>query len=593
MSLFSAKADSKAASAVAVLRALTRRRLPGLLVGFAALILVDVCQLYVPRLVKFAVDDLTYGRADASTLLTIAGGILALALAMALLRMVWRPLLMGFSRLVERELRMRLFDHLQNMQVGYLSEKPPGELMARASSDLNNIRMATGIGMVAAVDGTVMALCAIGFMIYISPLLALLAILPMPAIVILTRRQSRVFHRRFTRVQETFAAMTEQVREVMSGVRLIKAYALAGPEQKRLDTAARGYLEHNMGLARIMALFFPLMLFFTNLSLAVVLGFGGPLTVFGQITAGDFVAFTAYLGMLTWPMMALGWVVSLIQRARTSLERVGEVLSAEPAIKDPDQPKHLPRKAKRGIEARDLSFSYPEASEAVLKEVSLRALAGELTAIVGRIGSGKSTLLHLLGRLEEPPPGSLFVEGVDVGDLAQAELRGHVVQVPQEAFLFSATVAQNLTLGRPEARPEEMWAALEAAELAQEVRELPDGLETELGEKAHTLSGGQRQRLCLARALLLDPPVLALDDPLSAVDTETEGRILANLANLRAGRTTIVVSHRLASVAFAGAIYVLDRGRLVEQGTHAQLIAAGGLYNDLFAEQALLAELEG
>jgi ATP-binding cassette, subfamily B, multidrug efflux pump len=593
VSLFSPKANSKAASALAVLRGLARQRVRGLLVGFAALILVDVCQLYVPLLIKSAVDDLTYGRADASTLLAIAGGIMALATTMALLRMVWRPLLMGFSRRVERDLRKHMFDHLQMMHTGYLSEMPPGELMARASSDLNNIRMATGIGLVAAVDGTLMALAAIGFMIYISPLLALLAILPMPAIVVLTRRQSRVFHRRFTRVQETFAAMTEQVREVMSGVRLIKAYALAGQEQKRLDTAARGYLKHNMALAKVMALFFPLMLFFTNLSLAVVLGFGGPLTVFGQISAGDFVAFTAYLGMLTWPMMALGWVVSLIQRARASLERVGEVLSAEPAIKDPLHPKHLPAASQLGIEARDLSFSYLGAAKPALKEINLRARAGQLTAIVGRIGSGKTTLLNLLGRLEEPPAGALLVEGVDVRELTQAELRGHLAQVPQEAFLFSATVAGNLALGRPDASQEEMWAALEAAELAQEVRALPQGLETELGERAHTLSGGQRQRLCLARALLVDPQVLALDDPLSAVDTETEGRILANLARLRSGRTTIVVSHRLASVAFAAGIYVLDDGCLVEEGTHAQLIAAAGLYHDLFAEQALLAELGG
>lgn len=593
MSFFSPKANSKAASALTVLHGLARQRVRGLLVGFVALILVDVCQLYVPLLIKFAVDDLTYGRADASTLLAIAAGIMALAAAMALLRMIWRPLLMGFSRRVERDLRQRMFDHLQIMHTGYLSEKSPGELMARSSSDLNNIRMATGIGLVAAVDGTLMALAAIGFMIYISPLLALLAILPMPAIVVLTRRQSRVFHRRFTRVQETFAAMTEQVREVMSGVRLIKAYALAGQEQERLDTVARGYLKHNMALAKVMALFFPLMLFFTNLSLAVVLGFGGPLTVFGQISAGDFVAFTAYLGMLTWPMMALGWVVSLIQRARTSLERVGEVLSAEPAIKDPLHPKHLPAVSRLGIEAKDLSFSYPGAAKPALKGVSLRARAGQLTAIVGRIGSGKTTLLNLLGRLEEPPAGALLVEGVDVRELAQAELRGHLAQVPQEAFLFSATVAGNLALGRPDASQEEMWAALEAAELAQEVRALPQGLETELGERAHTLSGGQRQRLCLARALLVDPQVLALDDPLSAVDTETEGRILANLARLRSGRTTIVVSHRLASVAFAAGIYVLDDGCLVEEGTHAQLIAAAGLYHDLFAEQALLAELGG
>ncbi|RJX35863.1 MAG: ABC transporter ATP-binding protein [Desulfarculus sp.] len=593
MSLFLKNSQGAVWSGLRILLQLARQRAGGLAVGLTALILVDVCQLYLPRLIKYAVDDLTYGRADAQRLLTISGAVLALALSMALLRLLWRPLLMGFSRVVETELREQFFDHLQVMHVGYLSDMPPGELMARATNDLNNIRMATGIGMVAAVDGTIMAMAAVGFMLYINPLLALLAIAPMPAIVILTRRQSRIFHRRFMAVQQAFSAMTEQVREVMAGVRLVKAYALAEQEERRLSQSARGLLQHNLGLARVMALFFPLMVFFTNLSLAVVLGFGGPLTVFGRITAGDFVAFTAYLGMLTWPMMALGWVVSLIQRARTSLERVSQVLEAPPAVQDPPQPASLPAGAGLGVEARHLSFRYPGAAAPALQDVSLRAPASRLTALVGRIGSGKSTLLNLLGRLYEPPSGALFVEGVDVLALRQAVLRAHLVQVPQEAFLFSTSLAQNLALGRPAASEAQMWAALEAADLAAEVRALPQGLDTELGEKARTLSGGQRQRLCLARALLLDPPILALDDPLSAVDTETEARILANLARLRAQRTTIVVSHRLASVAFADTIYVLDQGRIVEQGSHAQLMAAAGLYHDLFAEQALLAELEG
>ena len=317
-------------SAWALLRGLARRKALGLGVGFTALVLVDVFQLYIPRLIKFAVDDLTLGRADTHRLMLIGLGVLGLALAMVCMRVIWRPLLMGFSRETERVLRSELFDHLQSMHVGYLDDNPPGELMARATNDLNNIRMATGIGLVAAVDGAFMGLAAIGFMLYISPLLALLAILPMPAIVILTRRQSRRFHTRFSKVQEAFSAMTEQVREVISGVRLIKTYALAEPEERRLEVSARGYLQQNLSLARVMALFFPLMVFFTNLSLAVVVGAGGPLAVFGQITPGDFVAFTAYLGMLTWPMMALGWVVSLLQRARTSLGRVSEVLSPNP-----------------------------------------------------------------------------------------------------------------------------------------------------------------------------------------------------------------------------------------------------------------------
>ncbi|MFH1034764.1 MAG: ABC transporter ATP-binding protein [Pseudomonadota bacterium] len=575
-----------------LLKDLAWRRRWGLALGLSALLGVDLLQLYVPRLIKFAVDDLASARATGASLLWQAGGVLALALGMALLRLVWRPLLMGFSRQVERDLRQRLFEHLQEMHLGYLVDHPPGELMAKFTNDLNNIRMATGIGLVAATDGLVLGASAVGFMFYISPLLTLLAMLPMPLIVVLTQVQSGRLHRRYQEVQESFGLMTEQVREVLAGVGLIKAYALMDGEEARLARAGRDYLELNMGLARLLALFFPLMTFFTSLSLAVVLGAGGWLTVAGRITTGDFVAFASYLALLTWPMMALGWVVSLMQRAKSSLLRVEEVLNTQPQVQDPPRPRTLPPDAPLDLAVEELSFSYPGQGAPTLREVSLLAPAGQTTALVGRVGSGKSTLLGLFSRLYEPPPGAVRLAGVDVLELAQAHLRSLVVQVPQEAFLFSATVRANLLLGRPQASEEAMWAALTAAELAEEVRGLDKGLETMLGEKAHTLSGGQRQRLALARALILDPPLLVLDDPLSAVDTDTEQRILHNLAQLRAGRTTVVVSHRLKSVAFAQRIYVLDQGRVVESGRHQELMGAGGVYELLFAEQAILAELE-
>jgi len=552
---------------------------------------VDLLQLYVPRLIKQAVDDLTTGAATADSLLKLSGVVMALALGIVLLRMVWRPLLFGFSRAMERDLRGMLFGHLHKMHLAYHDDHPPGELMAKATNDLNNIRMASGMGLVAAMDGLVMGLCAVGFMLYISPQLTLLSLVPMPLTVVFTRILSKKMHRGFLMTQESFAAMTELVREALSAIALVKAYALTGREMARLKAAGRGYFDINMGLARLLGLFFPLMVLFTNLSLAVILGVGGPLTVFGRITPGDFVAFSAYLGMLTWPMMALGWVVSLMQRALGSLDRVDQVLSARPQVNDPLRPLTLDPGEGRGIEINDLTFTYPGAARAALQNVTLAVPAGRTTALVGTIGGGKSTLLALLGRLYDPPRGTVRVEGLDVLDLTQADLRAHVVQVPQTAFVFSATVRANLALGRPSALESELWAALEIAELAQDVRELPQGLDTLLGERGHSVSGGQRQRLTLARALLLDPPVLVLDDPLSAVDTETEARILRNLDVQRPGRTTLMVSHRLASVAFAGFIYVLDQGRVVEQGDHAGLIQAGGLYQSLFSEQALLSEL--
>ncbi len=576
-----------------LIRDLARHHRHLLALGLAAVAAVDLLQLYVPRLIKFAVDDLTFGRASASSLLHQAGAILGLAAAVALFRILGRPIFMGFGRVVERELRRRLFDHLQGLHLGYFSDRPPGELMTRATSDLNNIRLAAGYGVTSAVDALLTGGLALGFMLYISPLLTALAFLPMPLIPVITRLQSGRLHRQYTRVQESLAAMTEQVRETVAAIRVVKAYALAGRQEARLGGAARRHLNLNMTVARILALYLPLMRLLSSLSLAVVLGAGGPMAVLGYITIGDFVAFTAYLGMITTPLIYFGYLVNLMQRCRASLRRVAEVLSSRPEVIDPAEPLIIDPAAGRGVEVRDLHFSYPGAPQPALRGLSLIVPAKAAVAVVGPIASGKSTLLRLLGRLYDPPPGSIYVEGVDVLRARQADLRAYVVQVPQEAFLFSATVRDNLALGRPGAGEEELWAALAVAELDEEVRRLPLGLDTVLGEKGHDLSGGQRQRLTLARALLMDPPVLVLDDPLSAVDTVTEGRILKNLSQRRAGRSTLMVSHRLASVAFAETIFVLDEGRVKEQGVHDELMAARGLYQSLFAEQASLAELGG
>ncbi|ADK84800.1 ABC transporter related protein [Desulfarculus baarsii DSM 2075] len=580
-------------SANQIVASLAKRHAWGLIVGFAALLAVDVLQLWTPRLIKSAVDQLTLGQATQSSLAWLAAAVLGLAAAISLLRLLWRPLLFGFARRVETAIRQRIFEHVQQMHLGYLDDQPPGEIMARATNDLNNIRMSLGMGLVAAVDGAIMGAAAIGFMLYLSPTLTILALIPMPLIAIAGRMVGRQMHGGFMAVQESFARMTEQTREALSAIGLVKAFALARREEQRMAQAGREYFAQNMRLARLMAVLFPLSSFFTSLSLAVVIGAGGPLAVFGQITAGDFVAFTAYLGLLTWPMMALGWVISLMQRGRASMQRVSEIITARPAVSDPAQPEALDPATPLDLEIRDLSFRYPGAANPALDRASLFVEAGRATALVGPVGCGKSTVLRLLTRLYDPPPGAALIQGRDVRALAQDELRSRVSLSPQEAFVFSTSVRENLALGRPQASDDELWAALRAADLAEDIRALPQGLESELGERGHTLSGGQRQRLALARILLIDPPALLLDDPLSAVDTATERRILANLAELRRGKTTLLVSHRLASVAFAARIFVMDHGRVVESGDHATLVAAGGLYQSLFAEQALLAELEG
>ena len=578
--------------ALSALLGLARRKMLPLGLGLAALVCVDLLQLIVPRVIKLAVDDLTQGRADAESLLGQAGLILAFALGMALLRIVWRPLIMGFARRAELLLRQKLFAHLQTLHLDYFRQNPPGEIMARATNDLNNIRMAAGMGLVAAMDGITMGLLSLGFMLYISPELTALALIPMPVVAVGARFMSKRLHKYFLLAQEAFSAMTEIVREALNGIRLVKVYNLAGREEARLEKAARHNYRVNMGLARTLGIFFPLNVLCTNLSLAVVLGFGGRLVILNSISAGDFVAFAAYMNLLTWPMMALGWVVSLMQRAWGSLQRVDEVLSSDAAINDPEPEGAAAADPAKGIEIKYLTFSYPGSKEPALHNLSLEIPPGRTTALVGRIGCGKSTVFALLGRLYDPPPGTVFVLGNDIGNYSQAQLRSLVVQVPQEAFLFSTSVRSNLSLGLEDVSEGALWKALEAAHLKEEVEELSNGLDTSLGEKGLSLSGGQRQRMALARAFLHDAPVLLLDDPLSAVDTDTERAILDNLTRLRRGKTTLLVSHRLASVSFADRIYLLDKGRLAESGDHKSLSSAGGIYQSLFEEQDLLGKLE-
>jgi ATP-binding cassette subfamily B multidrug efflux pump len=576
----------------AILKEVARAHRWALLLGFISLLGVDLLQLIMPRVVKGAVDGLTLGAADADFLIHQAALIMGLAAGTALLRFLWRPCLMGFARSIEKRLRSELFNHLQLLHLDFFRHHPPGELMARATNDLNNIRMATGIGLVAALDGTVLGLCAFGFMLYISPVLTLLAIVPMPLIAVLARTMTKRMHKGFLESQERFAHLTELAREVLAGIKVVKLFALYGREDRRLARLGEAYVDINLTVARLTAVFWPGLVLLTNLSLAVILGAGGPLAVWGSITPGDYVAFAAYLSLLTWPMMALGWMVSLAQRARASLERVEQIIAAQPEVVDVDDPLPLKADAGLGVELRGLTFKYPGGENPVLQEVSLTAAHGRATAIVGRIGCGKSTILALMARLYNPPAGSVLVEGSDVNLIKRADLRHHLVMVPQTAFIFSATVRANLALGKPEANDAELWEALELVRLADEVKALPEGLDAQLGERGHTLSGGQRQRLALARALLMAPPILALDDPLSEVDTETEAAILKNLNRVRQGRTTIMVSHRLKSVAFASQIYVLDEGRVLQSGSHQDLLESPGLYHNLFSEQALLAELE-
>jgi ATP-binding cassette subfamily B multidrug efflux pump len=567
-----------------------RRNLGILVLGISSLLLVDFLQLFIPRIIKLAVDELTSYQATSTQLLKYGGMVLALALGIVAFRYVWRRCLFGHSRQVEEALRNRLFAHLQTLSYSYFDQANTGDLMAHATNDVQAVQLATGMGLVALTDTIVLGTAAIGFMLYINPTLTLIAILPMPFIALFARSISKIFYERFQRVQASFSQLTERARENLAGIRAIKAYTQETAETKRFDQTGREYIAENLRMVKIGGLFSPMSLLFTNLSMALVLVFGGKLTILNTISIGDFVAFNSYLLLLTWPMMALGWMINLFQRGSASLGRIQAILNTAPEVAD--MPEVIGKHLTQGtIESRGLTFSYPGSNFPALEDLDLNIKPGQLVGIVGRTGSGKTTLCQLFPRLYDVPPGQLYFDEEEIHRWPLEELRRAIAVVPQDPFIFADTVRANICFGRPHASTDEIAKAAEAAYFLDEILAMPQQFETLLGERGVTLSGGQKQRLTLARALLLSTPLLVLDDCFSSVDLETELAILTNLRRYLKDRTTLIASHRLEPMRAADVIYVLDGGRLREQGSHDQLLAQKGLYAALYRRQKLEAEL--
>ncbi|MGV1097869.1 ABC transporter ATP-binding protein [Thiovibrio sp. JS02] len=551
--------------------------------GFVALVIVDLLQLGIPRFIKQAVDLLESGKASQAALARSALAILLLALAIAGTRFLWRYLLLGFSRLLERDIRAAFFRHLLGLDRVFFQQRPVGEVMALASNDLAAVQLAAGMGMVASIDAAVMSLAALACMAYISPSLTLTALLPMPLLALLTKLLSRRLHRRFLAVQEQFSRLTEAARSAVNNIRLLKAYGQERAQVKGFGRLGRDYVRDNIRLAMVHGTLFPISGLVGNASLLLVLFFGGRQVIAATITMGDFVAFISYLGMLTWPMMAVGWVANLFQRGMTSLGRLAEVFASESSLAEPLAPEELP--ADLGIRAENLSFSYGGQSPAALRGFSFQIRAGETVGIVGRSGSGKTTLCHLLARLYPVADQSLFFGGRDVNRLAIAAVRGRIAYVPQDVLLFSETIAANIALGRPEATMAEIEEAARLCQIHEEIMAFPQGYETRIGERGVKLSGGQRQRISLARGVLLDRPVLIIDDSLSAVDLETEQAIIRGLAGHLSGRTCLIVSHRIAPLKEAARILVLEEGRVLAEGEHDQLLARSDFYRTMYRQQ--------
>ena len=563
-----------------------------LIIGLSSLLFVDTLQLFIPRIIKKAIDSLTIGQASSGLLLKYALIIVGIAITMAIFRYIWRYFVFGHSRKVEKSLRNRIYKHLQTLPLSFYWRTKTGDLMARAVNDIDAVRMAAGMGLVALTDGVVLGLATIGFMLYIDIKLTLISLVPTPFIFYFTLIITRKMGGEFRQVQQTFSELTESVREALAGIRVIKAYNRQPWGYSRVKDNGETYISNNLDLAKTLAIFFPMMTLFTNLGLAVVIWIGGRRTILGNITTGDFVAFISYLNLLTWPMMALGWVTNLIQRGSASMRRINGILDEVPEITN--QTTNPFRGVIRGeICLKSLTFYYPEEKDPALKDIDIRIEAGQTIAIVGGVGSGKSTLLQIIPRLVETERGMVQIDEIPIHDIDLKNLRGSIGFVTQEAHIFSDTILNNIIFGRQGVGKDLMGNVLEISQLAVDINSFPNGINSILGEKGITLSGGQRQRLTIARALISNPPILILDDALSQVDTRTEANILNSILEMRDGKTNIIVSHRLSTIRRADIIFVLKAGRLVEEGDHTTLLAAGKEYTRLYERQQLSEELGG
>ncbi|MHC4779684.1 MAG: ABC transporter ATP-binding protein [Planctomycetota bacterium] len=573
------------------------------LVGGICLLICDALQFIVPMIIGLVVDKLV-GRevkalapvrsfieafagpeAGGALLLTAATSILSIALVVASFRFLWRHFIVGAAIRIDRIIREDLFKHLLKLPRTYYHDTSTGDLMARATNDIRAIQMTAGIGMVILVDSFVMGLIALALMLRISPALTLIALIPLSLVALLVGVLDPAIRRLYERVQRTFSNLTERLRENIAGIRVVKAYVQEKEEIDSFSGLSRRYVQDNLRLVRLWGALFPSIMAFMGFGQAACLLFGGHHVILGKISMGQFVEFTFFLGMLAWPIMAIGWVINIFQRGTVGMGRIAQILEEDTVLSEPADPVAEVTESRGEVEVRNLTFSYGGDLAPVLRDISFKLPPGGKLGIVGRVGSGKSTILNLLMRLWEPPPGTVFVDSMDVTRISLTELRARFSWVPQEGFLFSDTVAGNIAFGKPDTADEEIHSAARRAQIHEAIVAFRDGYETEVGERGVTLSGGERQRTSIARAWLTKAPILLLDDCLSAVDAETEQEIISGLVEATTERTCVIVSHRVSAVEWADEILVLEDGAVSERGTHSELSKTHGLYAEMVRKQ--------
>jgi len=561
------------------------------LLGFVSLALCSTLFAVSPLVLQYAIDDLYTG--VTRTKLASYGGVLLLIAGLAgYFRYQMRRIIVSASRGVEYDLRNDFFAHLERLPMSFFHQNRTGDLMSRATNDLSSVRMMVGPAIMYLANTLITAVVSLSLMFSLDVRLTLIVLLPLPIVSVTVKMFGTAIHKTFEEVQEKLADMSAVVQESLTGVRVVRAYGQEQAEVARFRASNLDYVRHNKRLSRLQGAFFPTMSLFLGTSALLALWLGSRDVTQGRLTVGELVAFNAYLAQLAWPMIAFGWVTNLLERGMASWKRMLTVMDANPDIRDEHETAPAESRGHGAIEFRHLSFSY--GTREVLSDVAFSVKAGETVAIVGATGSGKSTLVNLLPRLQNPPRGMVFIDDRDVRDIPLKELRGMIGFVPQEPFLFSDTLADNLAFGVPGAAKSDrarVEAAAGVAQLDKDVRDFPHGYETMVGERGITLSGGQKQRTAIARAVVTNPRILILDDALSAVDTYTEEEILARLRGVMKERTAIIISHRISTVRDADQIVVLEAGRVVEKGRHDELIRLGGHYADLYKKQLLEEEL--